>query len=395
MKQSLAKVDAVLFTSKTLADGSHPIMIRIREDGKRRYISTGCSCKKSYWNEATQTVKSCVYESVKINNKIGFMIGEVWQNIFAETDKKQDWNSSPTVGEILDTLIADLKDNEKYGNAIVYSTTTNMLRSIFGKKLDFPIEKLNVAALNKIDAYMRRKKLKDTTMHNRMRTIRAVWNYAIKRKYASRDAYPFTEFSLSRYSTKTTKRAITKEEVKAVINYHIPDDCGQWPKLARDIFTFSYLCGGVPFYDLCTLTENNLTSGRIQYTRKKTHQLVTVAVPALAMEIVKRWRSKSKGYIFPILDAKRNTTEQSQRNRIHKCYYKINGALKEIGEKLGIEVKLTTYVARHSFATVLKREGVPLEVISEAMGHQDIRTTKIYLDSFSNDQMLEAQSKLL
>ena len=69
--------------------------------------------------------------------------------------------------------------------------------------------------------------------------------------------------------------------------------------------------------------------------------------------------------------------------------------VKEIGRALGIESNLTTYVARHSFATVLKREGVPLEIISEALGHQDLATTKIYLDSFSNDQMLEAQSKLL
>lgn len=395
MKRTNAKVDAVLFTSKTLADGSHPIMIRIREDGKRRYISTGYSCKKSYWNEATGTVKSSVYESVKINNKVGFMIGEVWQQIFADSDKKPDGDSSPTVCEILDELMDGLKRDGKLGNRSVYVTATNMIREVFKQKLNFPIEKIDVAALNKIDAYMRRKKLKDTTMHNRMRTIRAVWNYAIKHKYASRDAYPFTEFSLSRYSTKTTKRAITKEEVKAIINYHIPDDCGQWANLARDIFIFSYLCGGVPFYDLCTLNANNLTSCTLRYTRKKTHQVVTVAVPAMAMEIVERWRPKSKGYIFPILDASRNITEQSQRNRIHKCYYKINGALKDIGEKLGIEANLTTYVARHSFATVLKREGVPLEVISEAMGHQDIRTTKIYLDSFSNDQMLEAQSKLL
>ena len=395
MKQSFAKVDAVLFTSKTLADGSHPIMIRIREDGKRRYISTGCSCKKSQWNEATGTVKPSVYESVKINNKVGFMIGEVWQKIFAETFKKTDGETFTTVGEIFDTLIAGFKDSERYGNKTVYSTAKNMVAQVLGQKLDFPIEKIDLEALNKIDAYMRSKCLKETTMHNRMRTIRAVWNYAIKRKYASREAYPFAEFSLSRYSTKTTKRAITKEEVKSVINYELPDGCSQWAKLARDMFAFSYLCGGVPFYDLCTLNEKNLTSGSLRYKRKKTHLEVKVAVPARAMEIVNEWKPKSKGYLFPILDARRHLTEQSQRNRIHKCYYKINGALNDIGRALGIESNLTTYVARHSFATVLKREGVPLEIISEALGHQDISTTKIYLDSFSNEQLLDAQSKLL
>ena len=395
MKKTNAKVDAVLYTSKTLADGSHPIMIRIREDGKRRYFSTGCSCKKSQWNKATGTVKSSVYEAVKINNKVGFLISEKWREIFAKLDKESEGNNAPTVGEIFASLMDELKRADKIGNASVYSTAKNMIAQILGQKLDFPIEKIDLDALNKIDAYMRSKCLKETTMHNRMRTIRAVWNYAIKKKYASRDAYPFAEFSLSRYSTKTTKRAISKEQVKAVINYNLPDDCSPWMKLARDMFAFSYLCGGVPFYDLCTLNEKNLTSGSLRYTRKKTHLEVKVAVPARAMEIVNEWKPKSKGYLFPILDASRHLTEQSQRNRIHKVYVKINGALKEIGRALGIESNLTTYVARHSFATVLKREGVPLEIISEALGHQDLSTTKIYLDSFSNDQMLEAQSKLL
>ena len=253
MKKTNAKVDAVLFTSKTLADGSHPIMIRVREDGKRRYFSTGCSCQKSQWNKSTATVKSSVYESVKINNKVGFLISEKWREIFAQLDKKSEENNAPTVGEIFASLMDDLKSAEKIGNASVYATTKNMVAQVLGQKLDFPIEKIDLEALNKVDAYMRSKGLKETTMHNRMRTIRAVWNYAIKRKYASREDYPFAEFSLSRYSTKTIKRAITKEQVKSVINYQLPDVCSPWMKLARDMFAFSYLCGGVPFYDLCTL----------------------------------------------------------------------------------------------------------------------------------------------
>lgn len=389
------KIDAVLYTSKTLADGSHPIMIRIREDGKRRYISTGCSCKKYQWNEATGTVKSSVYESVKINNKVGFMIGEVWQKIFAETFKKTDGETFTTVGEIFDTLIAGFKDSERYGNKTVYSTTKNMLQRFFKKKLDFRIETIDEGKLNEIDSYMRSKGLKDTTMHNRMRVIRAVWNYAIKHKCASRDAYPFECFSLSRYNLKTEKRAISKDDIKKIIEYKPDFGDTLTVKLARDMFTFSYLCGGMSFYDLCTLSEDKISSGTIKYKRKKTHLDIKITIPERAIEIIKDWRPQSKGYVFPVLDKSIHTTEISQRNRVHRKYFVINNALKKIGEKLGIEAKLTTYVARHSFATVLKREGVSIDIISEALGHHNLNITKTYLDSFSNDQMLEAQSKLL
>lgn len=389
------KIDAILYTSKTLADGSHPIMIRIREDGKRRYISTGCSCKKSQWNESTAKVKSSVYEALKINNKVGFMIGEIWQKIFAEQSKETSSDSAPTVAAIFDSLIGGFIDNERYGNRAVYSTTKNMLQRFFKNNLDFRIEAIDEDKLNEIDMYMRSNGLKDTTMHGRMRVIRAVWNYAIKHKYASRDSYPFDCWSLSRYNLKTEKRAITKDDVKKIIEYK--PDFGDTinVKLARDMFTFSYLCGGMPFYDMCTLSEDKISSGTIKYKRKKTHLDISITIPDRAMEIIKDWRPQSKGYIFPILDKSIHTTEQSQRNRVHRKYSRINNALKKIGEKLGIASKLTTYVARHSFATVLKREGVSIDIISEALGHHDLSITKTYLDSFSNEQLLDAQSKLL
>lgn len=98
-------------------------------------------------------------------------------------------------------------------------------------------------------------------------------------------------------------------------------------------------------------------------------------------------------YLFPILSAL-HKTEQQKLNRLHKVITKVNRALKEIGTELGLPIKLTTYVARHSFATVLKRAGVSTSVISESLGHSSEKITQIYLDSFENSQIDEAMSHL-
>ena len=83
-------------------------------------------------------------------------------------------------------------------------------------------------------------------------------------------------------------------------------------------------------------------------------------------------------------------TEQQKLNRLHKVITKVNKVLKAIGEELNIPIKLTTYCARHSYATVLKRAGVATSIISESLGHSSEKVTQIYLDSFENNQIDKA-----
>lgn len=113
------------------------------------------------------------------------------------------------------------------------------------------------------------------------------------------------------------------------------------------------------------------------------------------MQIIERYAPESKGYLFPILNAKIHKTPLQKQNRIHKILGKVNKNLKLIAAQLGVEVNMTTYVARHSFASVLKKSGVNIALISEALGHSDLTTTQIYLDSFDNEQVDEAMKNLL
>ena len=103
----------------------------------------------------------------------------------------------------------------------------------------------------------------------------------------------------------------------------------------------------------------------------------------------------SEDYIFPILDKRVHITPQQIFNRTHKVLRKVNRELKVLGEMIDLLIPLTTYVARHTYATVLKRSGVNIAIISESLGHSDLSTTQIYLDSFENSQIDEAMKNLL
>ena len=133
--------------------------------------------------------------------------------------------------------------------------------------------------------------------------------------------------------------------------------------------------------------------GRLVYSRKKTKKIINLPLQAEALEVLEKYRSDSE-YLFPIFSSF-HKTEQQKRNRLHKVITKVNDALKEIGNELDIPIDLTTYVARHSYATVLKRSGVSTAIISESLGHSSEKVTQIYLDSFENSQIDEAMKNLL
>ena len=161
------------------------------------------------------------------------------------------------------------------------------------------------------------------------------------------------------------------------------------------IFVFSYLCGGINFTDIANLTNANIIDGRLQYIRQKTHKKIKIGIPNEAMKIIEKYAPESKGYLFPILDRKIHKTPLQKQNRIHKILAKVNKNLKLLAAELGVEGNVTTYVARHSFASVLKKSGVNIALICEALGHSDLATTQIYLDSFDNEQVDEAMKNLL
>ena len=256
--------------------------------------------------------------------------------------------------------------------------------------LDIYFSEIDINWLKRYEAYLRTKGLADNSIGVRFRTLRTLFNKAISENIVKSDYYPFKAYKVSKLRKGTVKRAITKADIELIINHKVESDYSQ---LAIDLFYFSYLSGGINFVDMAYLKADNIIDKRLIYNRKKTKKLIKLPMQEKALHIIDKYKSDNC-YLFPVL-SDFHKTEVQKANRIHKVLAKVNKCLKEIGTELNLPIDITTYVARHTYATVLKRSGVNTSIISESLGHSSEKVTQIYLDSFENSQIDEAMKNLL
>lgn len=259
----------------------------------------------------------------------------------------------------------------------------------FNKHLDIPFSEINVAWLKRYEQWMKSNHYAVNTIGTRLRHLRAVFNRAIESKQTT--AYPFSSYKLSKVNQQTAKRAISKQDIQKIINYKGNSDM---ECLAIDLFTFSYFTAGINFIDMAMLERSNIMDGQLVYYRKKTKKQIIIPLQDKAAGIIRKYNNEHSPYLFPILSPF-HKTEVQIANRLHKVLAKVNKHLKDIGDKLKLRLPLTTYVARHSYATVLKRAGVSTAIISESLGHSSEKITQTYLDSFDNEQIGNAMKNLL
>ena len=402
-----ATISVVCYKSKTLSNGEHPLMLRISKDGKKKYQSLGISVNPKFWdfqkNKPKPKCPNLEYlQKIILDKKLEL------QKKMLEIKSDQKEYSAATLIEANEKLqvaknvdcfykeiIAQCEINNKCGNRLVYLNSYNSLKRFTNGKLEIPFNTINVAWLEKYEKWLRSNGNKETTISLMFRTLRSTYNKAIKERCAHLSDYPFQEYKISKFDTSTQKRAIAKTDMLKFTETSQPIGQKKYVELSKDIFIFSYLCGGINFTDIANLTQENIVNGRLHYIRQKTGKLIKIGIPQEAMQIIKKYTDESNGYLFPILNVKVHKTALQKQNRIHKIRGKVNDILRTLGKRLGIEANITTYVARHSFASVLKKSGVNIALISEALGHSDLATTQIYLDSFDNEQVDEAMKNLL
>lgn len=396
-------VNVVCYKSKTLKDGTHPLMVRVCKDGKKKYQSLGISILPSHWDFKRNEPNDRCPNKDEITILIQQRLYEIRKNILSKRIDGKDYTattiinsvteqckSAKSVGEYYLTYIDNLKKENRIRYAGMYEVSYNSFIK-FAKHLDIPFSDIDVAWLRRYEAWGKEQNLSVSTISTRLRHLRAIFNLAIMEQAIKSDCYPFHAYKVSKLSKETAKRALSKEDVYKVINYE-----GSSPLeiLAIDLFTFSYLCAGINFIDMAKLKCSNIRENQIVYNREKTKRLIIIPLQQKALQLIEKYHNDKSPYIFPIL-SNYHKTEIQIANRLHKVLAKINKYLKEIGIKLNLPLPLTTYVARHSFATVLKRAGVSTSIISESLGHSSEKITQVYLDSFENEQINEAMSNLL
>lgn len=395
-------ISVVCYKSKVLKNNESPLMLRICKDGKRKYESIGISILPSLWdfkqNKPTRKCPNKEYIERLIAEKVKVYTDKViefksQEKEFTATSLMEKVNKPvkrKTVQEVFNQYIQELESANRLRYADMYKCTMHSLIK-FNKHLDIPFSDMDTIWLKRYEVWLQSQGLAINTLGTRFRHLRVIYNFAIEEKIVKSEYYPFNSFKVSKLSQTTAKRSIQKDEILSVLNYQ-----GQTPLecLAIDLFTFSYLAAGINFGDIARLTKDNILENRLIYIRKKTQKQIKVSLQEQAIKLIQKYSMPDNPYLFPILSSF-HKTEQQKVNRIHKIIAKVNKSLKEIGERLNIPIDLTTYVARHSFATVLKRSGVNTTLICEALGHSSERVTQIYLDNFGNDQMEDAMKNLL
>lgn len=404
-----ATISVICYKSKTLSNGEHPLMLRIAQNGKSKYKSLKISIAAKHWDFDRNVPKPNCPSKDLINKIILKTKLEYQQKVLEKKANEEEFTASSliheqkdeikamTIDDFYKQLIKELKEKGQIGNSYAYLSSYDNLKNFNkGRKLNYTFSHIDVVFCKKFEDWMRRKGNKDTTISYQFRTLRAAFNRAITAKVVSKEKNPFSEFKLSHLNTKTMKRALSKTDILKIMDADCHDK-SELSQLAHDLFCFSYLCGGISLVDMANLTPENIIEGRLIYQRQKTHGSINLQLSDRALQIISKYSDyqKKANYFFPILHHKRHITPMQKHNRVRKYCLHINQELKLLAKELNITANVTTYVARHSFATILKKSGVNIGIISQALGHQDIKTTQIYLSKFDNEQVDEAMKNLL
>jgi integrase/recombinase XerD len=269
-------------------------------------------------------------------------------------------------------------------------------------KGDVAFTAITASYLSEYERWLLSQELSKSTIGIYLRPLRVVFNEAIEDGIIKREkCYPFGKRKYRIPSSKNVKKALELSDIQRIYYYKCNS---KFPgeQAARDYWLFSYFGNGMNPKDIANLKYKNIEGDYLTFERSKTERslrsdpkLITVFLNDDMKAIIERFGNKNKNfnnYIFPILE--HNQSPLRQYELVQNFVGFINDWMKRIFKNLGINKKATTYVARHTFSTVLKRSGVSTEFIQEALGHTDLKTTENYLDSFSKEVKKELAAKL-
>jgi integrase len=278
-------------------------------------------------------------------------------------------------------------------NTVFKFTKTALTKFRNGR--DFLFADVTVKFLNDFEAWFAQRGVTGNSISVYMRTLRKLMNSAINEGGLAPEIYPFKSYKISNLSSDTVKRAITKEQIKKIMEVRVPEESSLIH--SQKFFSFSYYVMGMNFTDMAFLKWKDIREGRVYYRRVKTGLNYNVKLLLPAIDILDYYKASvpfETEFVFPILN-ETHASAKSKNYRIKKILKRTNYDLKEIAKLAGLDVALTTYVARHSWATILKKNGFSTSVISEGLGHTTEKTTQIYLDSFENETLDHANRSLL
>ena len=415
----MATFKFLLYKSNVKRDGLYPVCLRVTKDRKLKYISLNLYASEEQWSEEASRFKNNKrlnpkhgdlnallnhYEERKdslvrklAENRVNWTLNQ-FEELFLGASKK---------GKIYDYWLKQIehqKASNRIGNARSYKACLHILEKYDKKIKERLFSEIDLKYVNNLNTALIKDGCCGNTRFGYIKAVRLMWNKAMKDNEAPEDAYPFGKggFSVNSLKEETRKRYLTDEDLIL-----IKESPQQNPTLeyTRRLFLFSYYCWGMSFQDMAYLTTRNiekLEGGyHIVYKRRKLKNQkeaknLKVVITADVQETLD-WFKKNTiltgDYLLPIVTI--DHEGEKLYNHVLARSRRFNLNLAKLGEVLGIKtLKLTSYVARHTMAMVLQRKKVAREVISQVLGHTNLATTNVYLDSFDTN-VLDEVAKLL
>lgn len=412
-------VQVIIDLRRKKKDDTYPIAFRIIHNRIPTTIQTGYSIQKKYWDNVNGKVKrGCksisdptsfnLYikkkevELMKLIRELddrgilqNMSISELKNKLKNSAKKKQD----DSFINFAKMVITDLKKEKRYGTASASKDALNFIIK-YSKKNDISFSELNTSFLKLLEKrYMANPDNHYNGLAAYLRSIRSMFNKAIIKGYANESQYPFRRTALDKFkyhirTEKTKKRAVTKEIIKQIEAFNNGNES---LKRYKYYFLFSFYTMGMNMVDIAHLKKKNISNNVLTYKRAKTGKTYEIRLNEKAWNILRYFgydNKKRNDLLFPIIKTPQNV--EKINIQIKTTIGNTNKALKKIATLLGLdETKLTTYVSRHTWATIADKSGIDRRIISQGLGHANLHTTEIYIDDIESGDALADANDLI
>jgi len=396
-------------TRSKLLDGNYPIKLTVYYGRQKKRYKTPFKATQEVYDRLLanrlrddstkqlkrQTVSWLDKQTLIAESIVPFTFTDFENILHAEKTKSRKIQLHDGVNSIYDKHIQSLNDEGRISTANSYQDS---LTSILSYKKNLKVSQITPDFLKGYEKWMTDNGRSLTTVGMYLRALRTIFNIAIENEVIDASKYPFKKYTIP--APQKISRTLKKEEIKLIINYTAKRDADA---IALDYWVFSFISNGMNFKDIALLKYGNINGDFIEFRRAKTKRTtknnslpIMVPLDESLLDIIRKRGNKSKkkeDYIFPIF--KHGLTPKQEYVRNKTFIRNTNKRLARVGKELGLSLKVTSYVARHCFATIQKNNNAPLAYISEALGHSNLKTTQNYFGRFEDEGLKVFHSGLM
>ena len=388
----ITSVKLMLNKSRILNNGSYPLVFQVIHNRRKKLLYTGYRMKEEVFDESEGKIMNGVgstftaTEVVKMNRELRKMRNQIdirirqlertreefavedilTQNAFG-TGKPQFY-----LLRYINAQIERKQELKKVGMAAAYKSTRSSLAKFIGRP-DVRMSEVDLAFVRRYEDFLYSNGASGNTVSYYLRNLRSLYNQAVTDGYHPRGEYPFAKAQTR--PAKTVKRALSRTDMQNLADLNLENE----PELefTRDLYLFSFYAQGMAFVDIVLLKKTDICNGVLTYSRHKSKQLIRIVVTPQMQGVIDKYNTENE-YLFPIISGEYASGYQKYRLALGR----INRHLKKIAVVADIKVPLTTYTARHTWATLARDYGAPISVISAGLGHTSEEMTRVYLKDF-------------